>query len=220
MSSNSKRDVLSTENHTLNPTHTHSDANSIIRRQLARNKIPTASGSTDIHLNPAVCLLLGDFHWSQVAPSAPGGSPTLPGCVLKRALKQSRNSRRVIVLFFLPYPKRLPGTFFQSWGSKAREAMTCQPRPSTGRIKEFMEYWAAGAAPPSRQTQIRVHGHHKWSRGLAARKESFSDAKFITVKIDVLGRSGQTTALVKCKTLIYNTPSITRGGRVSKYSLI
>lgn len=173
-----------------------------------RSKIPTASGSSDVHLNPAVCILLDDFKWFSFkkhgrkitdpnsAPSDPGGSPTLTDYVLKRALKQSWNSRGVIVLFFLPYPKRLPGTFFQSWGSKERGVMKCQPCPSTRRFKDFMEYWVAGAAPHSRQTQICIHGQNKWSRGLAALKESFSDEKFISVKIDVLGRSGQTTALV------------------------
>lgn len=173
-----------------------------------RSKIPTASGSSDAHLNPAVFILLDDFKWFRFkkhghqitdpnwAPSDPGGSLTLTDYVLKRGLKQWWNSRGVIVLFFLPYPKRLPGTFFQSWGSKERGVMKCQPRPSTRRFKDFMEYWVAGAAPRSRQTQICLHGQNKWSRGLAVPKESFSDAKFISVKIDVLGRSGQTTARV------------------------
>lgn len=58
-----------------------------------RSKIPTASGSSDAHLNPAVCILLDDFKWFRFkkhghqitdpnwAPSDPGGSLTLRLCV-------------------------------------------------------------------------------------------------------------------------------------------
>lgn len=146
-------------------------------------KIPTASGSIDIHLNPAVCIPLDDFRWFSLkkcghnqqitdpksAPSDPGGSPTLKYRVRVKNGHWNNHGTHVESLSFSFF--RIPNAFLVRFFSpeaaeRERETgvMKCQPRPSTRGFKGFTGYWVAGAALFQADPNM-----HSWSEQIESR---------------------------------------------------